>query len=120
MLIIDSCSTDTTLEITVILNRPQLEMRFLLPRHAVYEIIQDVKIPLAVDGRLRDTRSLEVVFDRLESIQPASIIELKLGIVSKAGRIVVGQGMGASECFEDKLKIQLHSSLTTLSGTKPT
>ena len=72
-------------------------MRFLFPLYASNKVVENVKVALARRGRLTHSRSFKVVFYRLDSVQPSTIVELQLGIVAETRSVVIADSMGVAK-----------------------
>lgn len=79
-------------------------MTLLVPLNSRDEVVEDVKVAFTSGRCMTDARALEIVFNRLETVEPASIAELKLGVVAETRSIVVGNGMRIPKGFEDELE----------------
>lgn len=111
---IHTLPTDKTLQVPVLIDCTELQVNFLLACDSRDEVIEHMEVALAGTGCLRNSRSLEIVLDSLETSKPASIGELQLGIIAEPGGIIVGQGVSVAERFEDKLGDKHHPVVTHL------
>jgi hypothetical protein len=91
------------LQVAVLADVAEPKMGSLLSLHTCDEVVEHVKVPFSTGRWLRDSRSFEVVLDRLETVESSSVVELQLGVIAETRRVIIGDGVGIAERFEDEL-----------------
>lgn len=80
------------------------------------EVVEDVEVALSTRGWLGDARAFKVVLDGLDAVEPATVVELELGVVAIPRGVLVPDGMCVSKGLEDELGVRFSSTLSPTSA----
>jgi len=98
-----SGAADTRLEVPVVGEILEMEVVPFLAVDARDKVVEDVEVALAACRSLRNTRTLKVIVDRLETLETATVCELELRVRPVPRSVVVGNCVRVAKRFEDEL-----------------